>query len=120
MFGEIHAIQELNNWARDTELLAESGKVKWSEFYAQYLKRASGTPVISGGPIVERLGILITAALFYEQGRLDQAAFDSVRRIARTYATLDAAAANMLARDALIKALEREKAACEKSGAAPP
>jgi len=107
MFGEIHAIQEVDNWARNNEPLAESGKLKWSEFYAQYLERVSAAPVISQGPVVERLGIMITASLFYEQGRLDKAAFDSVQRIVRTYQTIDDAAANMLARDALVRALER-------------
>jgi hypothetical protein len=116
MFGEIHAIQEVDNWARNNEPLAESGKLKWSEFYARYLERVSATPVISQGPVVERLGILITASLFYEQGRLDKAAFDSVQRIVRTYQTIDDPAANVLARDALVRALER---AGPSSGAAP-
>src|SRR5207244_738995 len=101
MFEEIHRIQEVDNWARNNEPLAESGKLKWSEFYAQYLERVSATPVISQGPVVERLGIMITASLFYEQGRLDKAAFDSVQRIVRTYQTIDDPTANMLARDAL-------------------
>jgi hypothetical protein len=72
--------------------------------------------VISQGPVVERLGIMITAALFYEQGRLDKAGFDSVRDIMRTYQTIDDAAANLLARDALVRALEhRDKAASPRS-----
>jgi hypothetical protein len=116
MFGEIHAIQGVDNWARSNEPLAESGKLKWSEFYSQYLERVSVTPVISQGPVVERLGIMITAALFYEHGRLDKAAFDSVRRIVRTYQTIDDAAANTLARDALVRALEQ---ADPSSGATP-
>jgi hypothetical protein len=118
MFGEIHAIQEVDNWARNNEPLAEAGKLKWSEFYVQYLERVSATPVISQGPVVERLGIMITASLFYEQGRLDKAAFDSVQRIVRTYQTIDDAAANMLARDALVRALE-QRAADPLSGATP-
>ena len=118
MFGEIHAIQEVDNWARNNEPLAESGKMKWSEFYSQYLERISATPVISQGPVVERLGIMITASLFYEQGRLDKAAFDSVQRIVRTYQTIDDPAANMLARDALVRALE-QRAADPSSGALP-
>ncbi len=115
MFEEVHRIQEVDNWARNNEPLAESGKLKWSEFYAQYLKRVSATPVISQGPVVERLGIMITASLFYEQGRLDKAAFDSVQRIVRTYQTVDDPAANMLARDALVRALE-QRAADPSSG----
>ncbi len=118
MFGEIHAIQEVDNWARNNEPLAESGKMKWSEFYSQYLERVSAAPVISHGPVVERLGIMITASLFYEQGRLDKAAFDSVQRIVRAYQTIDDPAANMLAREALVRALERG-AADPASGAAP-
>ena len=108
IFGETYGIQEVDNWARRSEPLAESGKMKWSDFYAQYLERVSATPVISQSPVVERLGIMITASLFYEQGRLDPAGFDSVRRIVRTYQTIDDPAANMLARNALVQALEHK------------
>jgi hypothetical protein len=118
MFAEIHAIQEVDNWVRSNEPLAESGKLKWSEYYVQYLERVSATPVISQGPVVERLGILIAASLFYEQGRLEKADFDTVQRISRTYETIDDAAANKLARDALVRALE-QRAAGPLSGAAP-
>ena len=118
MFEEIHRIQEVDNWARNNEPLAESGKMKWSEFYSRYLERVSAAPVISQGPVVERLGIMITASLFYERGRLDKAAFDSVQRIARAYQTIDDPAANMLAREALVRALE-QRTADPSSGAAP-
>ena len=117
IFEETYGIQEVDNWVRSNEPLAESGRMKWSEFYARYLEKVAAAPVISQGPVVERLGIMITAALFYEQGRLDKAGFDSVRRIMRTYETIDDAAANLLARDALVRALEqRDKAAAPRSG----
>jgi len=117
IFEETYGIQEVDNWVRSNEPLAESGRMKWSEFYARYLEKVAAAPVISQGPVVERLGIMITAALFYEQGRLDKAGFDSVRRITRTYETIDDAAANLLARDALVRALEqRDKAAAPRSG----
>jgi hypothetical protein len=106
IFSETYGIQEVDNWARRNEPLAESGKMKWSDFYAQYLEKVSATPVIGQSPVVERLGIMITASLFYEQGRLDKAGFDSVQRIVRTYQTIDDPAANMLARNALVRALE--------------
>jgi hypothetical protein len=116
IFGETYGIQEVDNWVRSNEPLAESGRMKWSDFYARYLEKVAAAPVISQGPVVERLGIMITAALFYEQGRLDKAGFDSVRRIMRTYETIDDAAANLLARDALVRALEqRDKAAGPRS-----
>jgi len=116
IFEETHGIQEVDNWVRSNEPLAESGRMKWSDFYARYLEKVAAAPVISQGPVVERLGIMITAALFYEQGRLDKAGFDSVRRIMRTYQTIDDAAANLLARDALVRALEqRDKAAGPRS-----
>ncbi len=108
IFSETHGIQEVDNWVRSHERLAESGKMKWSDFYAQYLEKVSAAPVISQGPVVERLGIMITASLFYEQGRLDKTGFDSVQRIVRTYQTIDDAAANLLARDALVRALGSE------------
>ena len=112
IFEETHGIQEVDNWVRSNEPLAESGRMKWSDFYARYLEKVAAAPVISQGPVVERVGIMITAALFYEQGRLDKAGFDSVRSIMRTYQTIDDAAANLLARDALVRALEqRDKAA---------
>lgn len=118
IFEETHGIQEVDNWVRTNEPLAESGRMKWSEFYARYLEKVAAAPVISQGPVVERLGIMITAALFYEQGRLDKAGFDSVRRIMRTYETIDDAAANLLARDTLVRALEqRDKALAPRSGA---
>jgi len=110
IFTETYDIQEIDNWVGNNRSLAESGRVKWSEFYSRYLEKVSATPVISQGPIVERLGILIAASLFYEEGRLDRAGFDSVQRIARTYQTIDDAAANMLSRDALVRALEHGKA----------
>jgi len=119
IFSETYGIQEVDNWVRSNEPLAESGKLKWSEFYAQYLEKVSATPVISQSPVVERLGILITASLFYEQGRLDKAGFESVQRIVRTYQTIDDPAANTLARSALVRALEqRDKAAGAQPGTA--
>jgi len=78
--------------------------MKWSDFYKQYLERVAAAPVISQSPVVERLGIMITASLFYEEGRLDKAGFDSVQRIVRTYQTIEDPAANMLARNALVRA----------------
>ncbi len=116
IFGETHGIQEVDNWVRSHEPLAESGKMKWSDYYAQYLEKVQSAPVISQSPVVERLGIMITASLFYEHGRLDKAGFDSVRRIARTYQTIDDPAANVLARDALVRAL-RQKDKAGGSGA---
>ena len=82
--------------------------MKWSDFYAQYLERVSAAPVIGQSPVVERLGIMITAALFYERGRIDKARFDSVQSIVRKYQTLDDPAANLLARSALVRALRSE------------
>jgi hypothetical protein len=121
IFTETYGIQEVDNWAATNEPLARSGKMKWSEFYGQYLERVSATPVISQGPVVETLGILVTASLFFEQGRLGKADFESIQRIVRTYQSIDDAAANMLARDALVRALERgEKAPDRRTGAALP
>lgn len=106
IFTETYGIQEVDNWAAMNEPLAEAGKMKWSEFYTKYLEKASATPVISQSPVVERLGIMVTASLFYERGRIDKTAFDSVQSIVRKYQTLDDPAANLLARNALVKALE--------------
>src|SRR5882762_7114256 len=39
IFSETHGIQEVDNWVRSHEPLAESGKMKWSDFYAQYLEK---------------------------------------------------------------------------------
>jgi predicted transcriptional regulator len=106
IFSETYGIQEVDNWAARNEPLAEAGKMKWSDFYSQYLEKVSNTPVISQGPVVERLGIMVTASLFYEQGRIDKPGFDSVRGIVQKYQTIDDPAANQLARNALVKALE--------------
>lgn len=105
IFTETYGIQDVDNWAARNEPLAESGKMKWSEFYSQYLEKVSATPVISNSPVVERLGIMITASLFYERGRIDRAGFDSVQGIVRKYQTIDDPAANLLARNALVRAL---------------
>jgi len=105
IFTETYGIQDVDNWAARNEPLAESGKMKWSEFYSQYLEKVSAAPVISNSPVVERLGIMITASLFYERGRIDKAGFDSVRGIVHKYQTLDDPAANLLARNALVRAL---------------
>jgi hypothetical protein len=106
IFTETYGIQDVDNWAAQNEPLAESGKMKWSEFYSQYLEKVSNTPVINNSPVVERLGIMVTASVFYERGRIDKASFDSVRGIVKKYQTLDDPAANLLARNALVKALE--------------
>jgi hypothetical protein len=106
IFTETYSVQEVDNWAAKNEPLAESGKMKWSEFYSRYLEKVSNTPVISQSPVVERLGIMVTASLFYERGRIDKTAFDSVQGIVRKYQTIDDPAANLLARNALVKALE--------------
>jgi len=106
IFTETYGIQEVDNWAAKNEPLAESGKMKWSEFYSQYLEKVSAAPVISNSPVVERLGLMVTASLFYERGRLDKAGFDSVRSIVHKYQTIDDPAANLLARNALVKSLE--------------
>ena len=106
IFTETHGIQEVDNWAAANEPLAASGKMKWSEFYSQYLEKVSATPVIKNSPMVERLGIMVTASLFYERGRIDKPAFDSVQGIVRKYQTIDDAAANLLARNALVKAIQ--------------
>jgi hypothetical protein len=115
IFTETYGIQEVDNWVAENEPLAESGKMKWSEFYSQYLEKVLAAPVISQGPVVERVGIMVTASVFYERGRIDKAAFDSVQGIVRKYQTLDDPAANLLARNALVKAL----AAGDKAQAAP-
>lgn len=106
IFTETYGIQEVDNWAARNEPLAESGKMKWSEFYSEYLEKVSATPVINNSPVVERLGIMITASLFYERGRIDKSSFDSVQGIVRKYETIDDPAANLLARNALVKALD--------------
>jgi len=111
IFTETHGIQEVDNWAAQNEPLAESGKIKWSEFYSQYLEKVSATPVINNSPVVERLGIMVTASLFYEHGRIDKAGFNSVQGIVRKYQTIDDAAANLLARNALVKAVEASEKA---------
>ncbi len=108
IFSETYGIQKVDNWVRSNEPLAESGKIKWSDFYAQYLEKVSAAPVTSQSPVVEQLGIMITAALFYERGRIDRAGFDSVQSIVRKYQTLDDPAANLLARGALVRALGSE------------
>lgn len=119
IFTETYGIQEVDNWAARNEPLAESGKIKWSEFYSQYLEKVSATPVISQSPVVERLGIMVTASLFYERGRIDKAGFDSVQSIVRKYQTLDDYAANQLARNALVKAIERSDEAQARRGSVP-
>ena len=115
IFEETHGIQEVDNWVRSNEPLAESGQMKWSVFYARYLEKVAAAPVISQGPVIEGVGIMVTAALFYEQGRLDRADFDSVRGIMRKYQTIDDAAANLLAREALVRALEQRDKATPRS-----
>jgi hypothetical protein len=111
MFAEIHDEQKLDDWAKDNELLAESGRIGWSDYYSQYLQKASATPMAEQGPVIERLGILLTASRLFEQGRLDRNGFDTVRAIIRTYQTIDDPAANTIAREALKRALQDRQAA---------
>lgn len=116
IFQETYGIQEVDNWVRSNEPLAESGQIKWSVYYARYYEKVAAAPVISQSPVIEGAGIMLTAALFYEQGRLDRAGFDSVRGIMRKYQTIDDAAANLLAREALVRALgQKDKAAPRSS-----
>ena len=109
LFKEIHDVQRIDDWAKDNEPLAESGQIKWSQFYAQYLEKVAATPASDQVWVVERLGIMVTAARFYEEGRLDKAAFDSIRRTVLTYQKIDDPAANMLAREALVRAMEERR-----------
>ena len=115
IFEETYGIQEVDNWVRSNEPLAESGRMKWSEYYARYFEKVAAAPVISQGPVIEGAGIMVTAALFYEQGRMDRAGFDSVRDIMRKYQTIDDAAANLLAREALVRAMEKKDKAAPRS-----
>jgi hypothetical protein len=115
MFAEIHDEQKLDDWAKDNELLAESGRIGWSDYYSQYLQKASATPMAEQGSVVERLGILLTASRLFEQGRLDRDGFDTVRAIIRTYRTIDDPAANTSAREALKRALQDREAAAGDS-----
>jgi hypothetical protein len=115
IFQETYGIQEVDNWVRSNEPLAESGQMKWSVYYAGYFEKIAATPVISEGPVMEGAGIMLTAALFFEQGRLDRAGFDSVRGVMRKYQTVDDAAANLLAREALVRALEQKNKAAPRS-----
>ena len=117
IFTETYGIQDVDNWAAKNEPLAEAGKMKWSEFYSQYLEKVSATPVINNSPVVERLGIMVTAATFYERGRIDKTSFDQVRDIVRKYQTIDDPAANLLARNALVKAIEASEAQAAPTGA---
>jgi hypothetical protein len=105
LFEEIYKVQAIENWAKDNEPLAESGRIRWSQFYAQYLEKVAAVPAVDQGWVSERLGILAAAARLYEEGRLDKAAFDSIRSIVRTYRSIDDPAANTLARAALVGAL---------------
>jgi hypothetical protein len=111
MFGEVHDEQQLDDWAKDNELLAESGRIGWSDYYSQYLQKASATPMTDQGLVLERLGILLTASRLFEQGRLDRSGFDTVRAIVRAYQTIDDPAANMIAREVLVRALQDPQAA---------
>ena len=113
---EIHGGQEIDNWAQDNEQLAQAGKIKWSVFYAQYLDKVAATPTADQAAVMERLGILETAALFYEQGRIDRSGFDAVRGYTKTYGTIDDAAANNFARQALVQALQKKEAAAAQAG----
>jgi hypothetical protein len=116
LFGEIYNVQEIENWAKDNEPLAESGRIPWSQFYAQYLEKVAAVPASDQAWVSERLGILMTAARLYEEGRLDKAAFDSIRGIVRTYRTIDDPAANTLARTALVSALKARETAVSPPG----
>jgi hypothetical protein len=111
MFGEIYDEQRLDDWARDNELLAESGRIGWADYYSQYLQKASATPMADQGLVVERLGILLAASRLFEEGRLDRNGFDAVRAVMRAYQTTDEAAANMMAREVLVRALQNPKTA---------
>ena len=115
LFQETYGIQEVDNWVRSNEPLAESGKMKWSVYYARYYEKVASAPVISQSPVIEGVGIMLTAALFFEQGRLDRGDFDSVRGIMRKYQTVDEAAANLHAREALVRALRQEDKAASRS-----
>lgn len=115
IFQETYDVQEVDNWVRSNEPLAESGQMRWSVYYARYYEKVAAAPVISQGRVIEGAGIMLTAALFFEQGRLDRAGFDSVRGIMRKYQTIDDASANLFAREALVRALEQKDKAAPRS-----
>src|SRR5258708_26342433 len=108
IFSETHGMQEVDDWVRSYEPLAESGKMKWSDFYAQYLEKVSAAPVISQSPVVERLGIMITAPRFCGRCPIGRGWVDSMQNRVRECQALDDPAANLLARGALVRALGSE------------
>jgi hypothetical protein len=120
MLKEVYTAQQVDNWAEYNERLAESGRMKWSEYYRQLYQQTESAPINNRSVVLEQLGIMSTAAFFYERGILTRVDFESVRGIVRKFRTVDDPLANSLARDALAEKLRQARTLSLAPGSAAP
>jgi hypothetical protein len=120
MLKEVYTAQQVDNWAESHERLAESGRMPWSEYYRELYQQTESAPINNRSVVLEQLGILSTAAFFYEKGILTRADFESVRGIVKKLRTVNDPLANSLARDALAEKLQSAKTISLAPGPAAP
>lgn len=99
--------QDLQDWASANKPLAESGQIKWSDYYKEIYKRVSAIPSQSGkAENLEWANLLIQASLLYESGALDKEGFDAVHRSVEIDAERQSAQRGAASRQAMSRALQ--------------
>jgi hypothetical protein len=101
------AVREFQTWSEQTKPLAESGQIKWSDYYKEAFKRISEVPNIPGkASAMERADMLITASVAYEGDKISKEDFDSIRRIAAAAEQKEAESSSAAGRAAFGQALK--------------
>jgi methionyl-tRNA formyltransferase len=74
--------QKVSNWARQNKPLAESGQMKWSDYYTQLFDHIKAVPdnINGKGFYLQASATMIDAAKAFEEGRASKDEFDSFQR----------------------------------------
>lgn len=74
------ASQQIAKWASDTRPLAESGKLKWSEYYSQLYQQVLAAPIPNKGSTLENVNNMILISQGFEAGKISKDDFDYFQR----------------------------------------
>lgn len=112
------AVKEIQTWSAQQKLLAESGQIKWSDYYKEMFKKFSDAPNFGGkGEAMELSNQLITASLAYEDGKLSKEEFDAIRRgalaAAQKYYDEEASSASRAARGQAVQNAGGQQRRCQ-------
>jgi len=77
------ATQKLNRWVAENRLLAESGKIKWSEYYSNLYQKTLYTPMENKGETLDVINNMILVSQNYEAGTMNKEQFKYLQRSAQ-------------------------------------